>query len=68
MEHIIRRLPGESFVDFMERAAAVASEEGGNLDTEGGTLCPSCAPSTAYDEQTRVTVVFGRACYNCNEL
>jgi hypothetical protein len=62
---IVTRKKSEGPVAFLERCADVAKAINGSVMTEGGPLCPTCAPFGAY-EDTRCEILPYRACYNCD--
>jgi hypothetical protein len=62
---ILTRKPGEGKVSFLERCADAAKSIGGSVSTEGGVMCPTCAPFGGYDDRTCEILPY-RSCYNCN--
>jgi hypothetical protein len=62
---IMTRLVDETMQEFLERAAEAARRQNGSVETEGGTMCPTCTPSSAYETPT-LEIVTRQSCYNCS--
>jgi hypothetical protein len=59
-----RREKGESSDEFHQRVAGHMKPHE-SVDTEGGSMCRRCLPSSGYEHKRLKIVPFTRACYNC---